>query len=67
MEDEPKIKSNKCDIICNRAVDLGNAEELEFGYFENGTIFLGGKEAIGETLFEKGIGAVLTVMDMKSY
>jgi hypothetical protein len=28
---------------------------------------LGAKEALGEGIFEKNIGAVLTVMDKKSY
>ena len=60
-------KSNICDLIINREIDIWNEVELQGGYFANGCIYLGKKEAIGSAIFEKSIGAVLTVMDLKSY
>ena len=62
-----EAKGNIVDLISNEQVDLWNHEELKHGYFEQGCLYLGAKEAIGPLLNAKHIGAVLTIMDRKSY
>lgn len=65
--EEGKAKGLKMDLICNSEVDLWNSEELKYAYFESGSIYLGSKEALNEEIYQKNIGAVLTIMDLKSY
>lgn len=43
-----KPNNLKMDLICNREVHLWNIEELKYGYFESGSIYLGSKEAISD-------------------
>ena len=60
-------KNNTVDLVSNQQVDLWNHEELRHGYFEEGSLYLGAKETVGPLINSKQIGAVLTIMDGKSY
>ena len=60
-------KSNKIDLIYNLNTDIWNQEALMYEPKEESNLYLGTKEAIGPIIFEKNIGAILTVMDSKSY
>lgn len=69
QEEEAKLaKANKLDLIFNLQHPIADYEGLQHQYFEFGSVFLGGKEAVSDQyVYEKGIGAILTVMDKKSY
>jgi hypothetical protein len=68
MEEPKAAKGNKLDLIFNMAHPVSDYEGLKNNYFSCGNVFLGGKEAVSDQfVYTKNIGAVLSIIDKKSF